>query len=89
MPIRYNPYTGRYEYAEKDQEPVQNEYEGGYEFGRQRETDHTPFTRRYRKRGEGLADRWNPYTGRYEAVPEGWEPRQNPYTGEYELGPEE
>lgn len=51
MPIKYNPFTGKYEYAEEDQEPTWNEYEGAYEFGRPEETAYTPFTRRYSKRG--------------------------------------
>lgn len=87
MPIKYNPFTGKYEYAEEDQEPTWNEYEGAYEFGRPEETAYTPFTRRYSKRGEGLVDKWNPYRNRYETVPEDWELSQNPYTGEYEFGP--
>lgn len=72
MPIKYNPFTGRYEYAEEDQDPVQNEYEGGYEMGRQDEASFSPFTLRYSKKGNRLVDKWNPYKGRYEQVPEDW-----------------
>ena len=75
MPLKYNPYTGRYEYAEEDQEATYNEYEGGYEMGRPEDTSYSPFTGRYSKKGKRLVDKFNPYTGRYEQVPEDWELR--------------
>ncbi|RIH87506.1 hypothetical protein Mlute_00938 [Meiothermus luteus] len=89
MPIKYNPFTQRYEYAEEDQEPVYNEYEGNYELGEPNEISHSPYTGRYSKKGSRLVDKWNPYTSRYEQVPEDWEIQFNPFTGKYEFGPKE
>ena len=65
MPLKYNPFTGRYEYAEEDQEPTYNEFEGKYEVGRPEDTSYSPFTGRYSKKGKRLVDKLNPYTGRY------------------------
>jgi hypothetical protein len=33
MPLRYNPYTRKYEFAEKDMEITYNEWERKYEYG--------------------------------------------------------
>jgi len=89
MPIKFNPFTMKYEFVEKDHELVWNEFEAKYEFGYHRDTSYSPFTLRYSKKGKKLVDKFNPFTGRYEQVPEDWEIRQNPFTGEYEFGPKE
>jgi hypothetical protein len=33
MPLRFNPYTGKYEFAEDDMKITYNEFERKYEYG--------------------------------------------------------
>jgi len=80
MPIKYNLFTMKDEFAEKDHELVWNEFKAKYELGYQKAISCFSFTLRHSKLN---------FTGRYEQVPEDWDIRQNPFTGEYEFGPKE
>jgi len=89
MPIKYNPFTMKYELVNEDHQLVQNEYTGKYEFGYQEDLEYSPNLRQYSKKGKNLVEKWNHFKNRYEFVPEDWVLRQNPFTGEYEYGPKD
>lgn len=91
MPLRMNPYTGRYEYYDEDDTEVQNPYTGEYEVGNpEAGIGYGVFTRRYRaNRSKEMCEKFNPYTREYEYVPCDWELTFNPYTRRYEFAPKE
>lgn len=92
MAIKYNPFTGKYEYydEEKEHREVLNPFTGKYGVGTDDDAEVNRFTGRYEARkAKDLCEKYNPYTGSYELVPCDWEIRYNPYTQRYEFGPKE
>jgi len=87
MPLRYNPYTRKYEFAEKDMKITYNEWERKYEYGYDNIRELNPYNMKHSSKGRVL--KYNPYTRQYENVPEHWVIRYNVYEGRYEYGPPE
>jgi hypothetical protein len=87
MPLRYNPYTRKYEFAERDMKIAYNEWERKYEYGYDNIRELNPYNMRHSSKGRVL--KYNPYTLQYENVPEHWVIRYNVYEGRYEYGPPE
>jgi len=87
MPLRYNPYTRKYEFAEEDMKITYNEWERKYEYGYDNTRELNPYNMRHSSKGRVL--KYNPYTLQYENVPEHWVIRYNVYEGRHEYGPPE
>jgi len=85
MPLRLNPYTGNYEFAEDDMKITYNEFERKYEYGYDHVRETNPFN--MRTSSKGRVPKYNPYTGEWETVPEHWVIRYNPYEQKYQYGP--
>jgi hypothetical protein len=65
--LRYNPYTGRREYAPQDAIPQYNPYTRRRELAGPGETlQYNPYTKRREYAPEGAVPRYNPYTKRRE-----------------------
>jgi hypothetical protein len=85
MPLRFNPYTGKYEFAEDDMKITYNEFERKYEYGYDHVRETNPFN--MGTSSKGRVPKYNPYTGEWETVPEHWVIRYNPYEQKYQYGP--
>jgi hypothetical protein len=87
VPLKYNPYTRKYEFAEEDMKITYNEWERKYEYGYDDIRELNPYNMKHSSKGRVL--KYNPYTRQYENVPEHWVIRYNVYEGKYEYGPPE
>jgi hypothetical protein len=87
MPLKYNPYTRKYEFAEEDMKITYNEWERKYEYGYDDIRELNPYNMKHSSKGR--VPKYNPYTGEWETVPEHWVIRYNVYEGKYQYGPPE